>query len=251
MSDREVPGDLARLWRLPTGSRLGRRAELDVDRVVATAVELADREGAAGATLPKIAAALSVTPMSLYRHVGSKDELVALMGDAAFGPVPESLAARGEWRADLREWALAQCAVFQAHPWLAQWPITGPPRGPHAIAWMDAGLRALRPTGLDWGAKIGVITVLGGYVRQGFDLERQLRDSRTAAALDESQALANYGRDLTGLLDAGRLPDIAALFDSGIFESIPPEPDSAAASMSEDFHFGLELILDGVAAAVK
>ncbi|MGX1807482.1 TetR/AcrR family transcriptional regulator [Nocardia sp. NPDC055321] len=254
MADRGIPDDLARLWRLNTGSRLGRRAELDADRIVATAVALADRDGPAGATLPKIAAALSVTPMSLYRHVGSKDELVALMGDAAFGPVPDSLVAQGEWRTDTRAWALAQCAVFRAHPWLAQWPITGPPRGPHAIAWMDAGLRALRPTALDWGAKIGVITVLGGYVRQASELDRQLRASWTAAAVDESQALRNYSRDLTGLIDADRFPDVAALFGSGLFDSIPAEADSgppdSGDSMSEDFHFGLELILDGVAAAL-
>ncbi|GAB4584294.1 TetR/AcrR family transcriptional regulator [Nocardia sp. IFM 10818] len=243
----KAPDDLARLWRLPTGSKLGRRAELDVDRIVATAVELADRDGTAGATLPKIATALGVTPMSLYRHIGSKDELVDLMADAAFGSPPEPAAADPEWRAALREWALAVSTVYRHHPWLAHLPISGPPRGPNAIAWMDAGLRALRPTPLDWPAKIGVITVVGGYVRQAFVTGRQLEESRRAANLNETQALRNYTADVATLVDPSRLPDAAALFASGIFEAMPSSTDP----VDEDFTFGLNLVLDGVTAAVE
>lgn len=245
MAERERPGDLARLWRVNTTSGLGRRAELDVDRVVATAVELADRTGTAGATLPKIAAALGVTPMSLYRHIGSKDELIGLMADAAFGLAPE-VGERRPWRIALYDWAFAQRAVFTSHPWLAQLPVTGPPRGPHAIAWMDAGLRALRDTGLDWPAKIGVITVIGGYVRQSCVMTGQLTASWEAAQVDEAQALRDYTADLATLVDPARFPDAAALLASGVFDSIPPQPDSAEG----DFTFGLNLILDGVAAEV-
>lgn len=84
--DDKVPVGLARLWRLPTESRLGRPAELDVEQVVRAAVELADRDGLAGVTLAKVAKELGYTTMSLYRHVGSKEELLVLMGDAATGP---------------------------------------------------------------------------------------------------------------------------------------------------------------------
>lgn len=245
--ERKTPDDLVRLWRLGTGSRLGRRAELDTDRIVAVAVELADRDGVAGATLPKIAAALGVTPMSLYRHIGSKDELVLLMADAALGSVPESLAGEGTWRHTLRAWAMAQSEVFDRRPWLAQLPVSGPPRGPNAVAWMDAGLRALRDTGLDWPAKIGVITVVGGYVRQAFVMRQQLEASWSAAEVDEQQALRTYTRDLAALVDTDRFPDAAALFSSGIFESIPEAPES----MDGDFRFGLDLVLDGAAAAIS
>ncbi|MFI6867272.1 TetR/AcrR family transcriptional regulator [Nocardia sp. NPDC050406] len=240
----EVPDDLARLWRLPMGAKLGRPAALDVNRVVDVAVELADRDGLAGATLPKIAAALEVTPMSLYRHIGSKDELMVLMGDAAFGPPPETLAAVADWRSALRGWAEAQVAVYRRHPWITELPISGPPRGPHAMAWMDAGLRALRGTALDWPAKIGVITVVGGYVRQAFITARQLEQARSAVDLDEAGALRAYSGALVDLVDPQRFPDAAALFASGVFTA--PE---IAADPDEDFAFGLELVLDGVAAA--
>ncbi|WP_227980742.1 TetR/AcrR family transcriptional regulator [Nocardia spumae] len=246
MSDREVPDRLARLWRVPVDNRLGRPAALDVDAVVAMAVELADRDGLAGATLPKIAAALRVTPMSLYRHIGSKDELLILMADAGLGAPPEFPAA--PWRSALRSWAMAQRAVHRVRPWLTQLPITGPPSGPHNVAWMDAGLRAMRATALDWPQKVGVIMVVSGYVREAFVTGRQLEQARVAADLDAATALHDYSRTLRTLVDPERLPDMAALLASGLFDDIEPAAD---ADPDADFAFGLDLVLDGVAAAVS
>ncbi|MFF0496092.1 TetR/AcrR family transcriptional regulator [Nocardia aobensis] len=244
MTDREVPDHLARLWRLPVDAKLGRPAALDVDRVVATAVELADRDGLAAATLPKIAAALGVTPMSLYRHIGSKDELLGLMSDAGMGAPPELPSA--SWRSMLRAWALAQLDVHRARPWLTQLPITGPPNGPNTVAWMDAGLRAVRETPLDWPAKVGAIMVVSGYVREAFVTARQLEHAMAAADLDPAGALHDYSRNLRALVDPERLPDMAALLASGLFDAIEP----AEADPDSDFAFGLDLILDGVAATI-
>ncbi|WP_067692585.1 TetR/AcrR family transcriptional regulator [Nocardia jejuensis] len=247
MADENISDELARLWRLRAGARLGRPAGLDVDRVVRTAIDLADLGGLPAVTLPKIAAALGVTPMSLYRHIGSKDELNVLMADLALGPFPDIPGVvPGDWRPALSHWARAQLAVHRRHPWLAQLPIVGPPRGPHAIAWMDVGLRTLRETALDWPAKIGVITVVGGYVRQAFLTGRQLEVHRGAADLNESQALRGYQRELSAVVDETRFPDVAALLASGLFESIPDTAEPG----DEDFDFGLDLILDGVAGVI-
>lgn len=243
MTDRKVPDHLARLWRLPADAKLGRPAALDVDRVVGTAVQLADRNGLAGATLPKIAAALGVTPMSLYRHIGSKEELLVLMADAGLGTPPES--SSGSWRPALRSWAMAQLAVHRARPWLVQLPISGPPSGPNSVAWMDAGLAALADTALGWAEKVGAIMVVGGYVREAFVTGRQLEQGRAAANMDEAGLLREYGRTLRLLVDPERMPEMAALLASGLFDDIDP-----AADPDGDIAFGLELVLDGVAAAV-
>ncbi|WP_433685607.1 TetR/AcrR family transcriptional regulator [Nocardia sp. CA-119907] len=154
-----------------------------------------------GATLPKIAAALHVTPMSLYRYIGSKDELVVLMADLGLGPATGPTESRGDWRTHLRRWALAQRAIFQRRPWLTRLPVAGPPRGPNAIGWMDAGLRCLRDTDLDWAAQVGVITVVSGYVRQAFVLARELEAGSRAAGLEQTQVEQNYGHDLAELVD--------------------------------------------------
>src|SRR5262245_27646407 len=113
---------MARLWRLPPGrdrpARLGRPPELDIDRVLKAAVAQAEDVGLGGVTLPKVADALHVTPMSLYRYIGSKNELIVLKEDLGWGPSPQLECGHGQWRGGLAEWALAQRLLLQQHPWL-------------------------------------------------------------------------------------------------------------------------------------
>ncbi|MDA1361612.1 TetR/AcrR family transcriptional regulator [Glycomyces luteolus] len=239
-----MPDELARLWRIASESRLGRPAKLDVGRVVDAAVALADRDGLAAATLPKVAESLGVTKMSLYRHVGSKDELLVLMQDAAAGPVPSSLDSTGPWRERLRLWATEQREVFARHPWLATAPVSGPPQGPNLIGWFDAGLRALRTTGLDWPAKVGAIMLVGEYVRGNAQLAQGFEAGKVDTGQDQAAVEQAYGRAMAALVSPERFPDAAALFASATFE------DTGADTTQADFDFGLDLILDGIAAAV-
>ncbi|WP_285664530.1 TetR/AcrR family transcriptional regulator [Actinorhabdospora filicis] len=238
----EVPAKLRRLWRRPETSRLGRPATLDVETVVAAAVALADRDGLAGVTLPKVAAGLGVTGMSLYRHVGSKDELLELMHDAALGDPP--VIADAGWRAGLRAWAVAQRAVLLARPWLVAVPTSGAPSGPNVIAWMECALAVMAGTRLDWARKIGVLTLVGGYVRQSARQTLELAAGRGEET--QAEAEAAYGRALMGLVEPERFPQVAALFGSMVFET--PDPVLPEASgVDFDFDLGLEMILDGVA----
>jgi len=239
VTSEDVPIELRRLWGLTGTSRLGRPAELDVGRVVSAAVELADRDGLAGATLPKVAQALGFTTMSLYRHVGSKDELLVLMTDAARGEPPALES--GSWRDRLSRWAVAQQESYQRRPWLARVPTSGPPSGPNGVAWMEAGLAALRDTGLDWARKVGVLSLVSGYVRHDAVLSQDLAAGR-AAGVDQASAEQAYGRALAKLVSPDRFPETVKLFASTVFQE--PAPDS-------DFTVGLEIILDGVASAVR
>lgn len=252
----DVPAHIARLWRLPSGSHLGRRAVLTVDQVVAAAVALADRDGLAGVTLPKVAGELGVTPMSLYRYVGSKDELLALMGDYGSRPADAGTEEGGAgapgdaaWRVALRGWAYGVRAMYRRHPWLAHLPVQGPPSGPYELARLDAGLAALRGTGLDWAAKVGVVTLVSGYVRTASQLAADMSAARAGSGLDQGQVEQEYGRAMARLVRPERFPEAASLFGSGLFEQEPPE-DIAPEHPDHDFRFGLETVLDGVGAAV-
>lgn len=240
-----VPAALRRLWRMSEPSRLGRRPALDIDRVVTTAVEIADRDGLGGVTLPKVAQALGFTGMSLYRHVGSKDELLVLMADHALGPPPEP--AGEDWRDGLRDWAFGQRAIFRRRPWLVQVPASGPPSGPNQVAWMEAALVVLARTGLDWPHKLGVLSLVGGYV-----IHSARQDGEFTAARAEGQEQAEAARDwavaLARLVQGGRFPETARLFSSTLF-SAPPVV--AGVDMADaDFSLGLDVILDGVAARI-
>lgn len=238
-----MPVELARLWRIGTGSRLGRPARLDVDAVVIAAIDLADREGLAAVTLPKVAESLGVTKMSLYRYVGSKDELLVLMQDGAGGPGEALRATEGPWRERLRAWAEAQAAQFEAHPWLIELPTDGPPRGPNGLAWFDAALAAMRGTGLGWGAKVRIVMLVADYVRGMARLSQSLAAAR-GDGVEQTEAERRYGAAMAALVDPERFPEAAALFASDTFADTGPD------TAGEDFRYGLELILDGVAAAI-
>ena len=243
----EPPAMLRRLWGRRSASPRGRRAELDVQQVVAAAVAIADRDGVESVSLPRVARALGYTTMALYRHIGSKNELLLLMQDHASGepPVIES----SSWRASLEEWAGAQRAVLRQHPWLARLPVTGPPAGPRQVAWMEAGLQALAGTGLDWADKLGVLMLIGGYVRQATLLAQDLGGGCERSSRARQAAEQRYGRAMQSLIDPQRYPETARLLASGLFER--PHATRGRSPADPDFRFGLDCILDGVDAVIR
>jgi len=246
MSDVAVPDFFRRLWRLPTVEhRLGRKSTLDVETVVSTAVRLADEGGLDAATLPKVAAELSVSAMSLYRHIGSKHELLQLMMDAASEPGATSSDETSGWRDGLRQWAVDLWALYRTRPWIPRVPIYRAPSGPHQIAWLERGFEQLALTELDWNEKLTALTLLSGFVRQSALLQQELEEGReTGQAQSESER--EYGAALYHLVDAERFPQTAAMFASEVFASETTGQDES----DRDFSDGLEIILDGLAAQV-
>lgn len=62
-----------------TSGRTGRRTGLDREDVIAAALDLVLREGAAALTMRRLATDLDVGTPTIYWHVGSRDELVAAL----------------------------------------------------------------------------------------------------------------------------------------------------------------------------
>ena len=91
--------------------------------------------------------------MALYRHVGSKDDLSALMGDLAIGAPPKIGTPPGAWRGGLRQWARAGAALSTS---ARGWPAFHlRPAGRTEPDRLDGcALRVLRGTGLA-GEKLG------------------------------------------------------------------------------------------------
>src|SRR3954470_10993059 len=70
------------VWERPEPPNRPVPAPLDRERIVRTAMGLADADGLEAVSLRKVAAALGVGPMRLYGYLDSKDELLDLMVDA-------------------------------------------------------------------------------------------------------------------------------------------------------------------------
>src|SRR5258708_30847444 len=141
-----LPASLEQAWGLRSRPHRGPRPGLSLERRVAAAVRMADAGGLAAVSMNRVAAELGTGTMSLYRYVASKDELVTLMVDAAWGPAPwtQASGAPGEdWRSGLSRWASEMRACLHRPPWALQVPISGLPIRPHQGAWVEEGLRGL------------------------------------------------------------------------------------------------------------
>jgi AcrR family transcriptional regulator len=237
--DTGLPASIEAAWGIRPRPNKGPKPGLSLDRIVAAAVKVAASEGLAAVSMSRVASELGASTMSLYRYVASKDELLALMVDAAIGPPPP--APPGEdWRAGLSRWAWGYHNALRRHPWVLQVPIGGPPTTPNGIAWMENGLAALAGTGLAEGEKLGVILLLSGYVRNEATLAA---DIAAAAAASGSGIMASWSKLMRRLTDAERFPALHAALDSGALDQ-DDDPD-------EEFEFGLERVLDGVDALVR
>jgi AcrR family transcriptional regulator len=231
------PG-IAAAWgrRAPAGR--GPKPGLTLERIVAAAVAVADAEGLDAVSMNRVAKELKTGAMSLYRYVESKHELLALMIDAAIGEVPPTPAAGG-WRPRLERWARATVTAMRAHPWSANAPIAGPPLAPHAVAWFEDALAALADTGLTEDEKPSVILMLSGYVSNHVTVMNQVAESFLR---DGDAAMRGYADTLRALTDAERFPALHAILAAGVFDRADP-PDA-------EFEFGLQRILDGIAALI-
>ena len=57
---------------------------LGVGKIVRAGIALADDEGLEGVSVRKLAQRLNVSTMAAYRHISSRDEVIAAMVDVAF-----------------------------------------------------------------------------------------------------------------------------------------------------------------------
>ncbi|MFF1925367.1 TetR/AcrR family transcriptional regulator C-terminal domain-containing protein [Streptomyces sp. NPDC058221] len=214
---------------------------LSRDRIVRTAVELADSEGLSAVSMRRIATILATSTMALYRHVPGKAELVRLMSEAAFGerplgPVPH------HWRTGLELAARWLRAVYGRHPWMAQAmaSFTRPTASPHAMRYTEWTLRALKDTGLPPHAKLHTHLTLFAYV-QGLALAADMEaQARQDTGLSDEEWMARNEPQFDAISTGGNFQVLHTLFEHDTFEL----------DLDTLFEFGLQRTLDGIAVMI-
>jgi AcrR family transcriptional regulator len=232
-----LPASIEAAWGRRQPPRKGPKPALGLERIVDAAVQVAAAEGLAAVSMSRVATELGSSAMGLYRYVAAKDELLALMVDAALGP-PLAAPAGEDWRAGLSRWAWGYHAALRRHPWSLQVP-SGPAVTPNVTAWLEDGLRALGDTGLGEAEKLSVMLLLSGYVRNEATL---VADVGTPGE-GEMEIMPAWGRQLAALTDPERFPALRAALESGAFDQ-DDDPD-------DEFTFGLDRVLDGIGALVE
>lgn len=105
---------------------------------MSAAIALADETGLDAVSLRRVADRLGVTPMALYRHVASKDDLLDEMADRLYGELDLPTAGEPWWDA-LAGLARSTRDVLLARPWSVSL-FARPLAGPHGRA-LDEALR--------------------------------------------------------------------------------------------------------------
>ncbi|WP_232660510.1 TetR/AcrR family transcriptional regulator [Pseudonocardia sp. TRM90224] len=236
-----LPASIEIAWGLREKPTKGPKRGLSIDRIVEAAVHVAATDGLGAVAMGRVASELGVGTMSLYRYVGAKDELYILMSEAVFATGPPDVSGLG-WREGLATWARSLFDVLFAHPWVLRMPVSGPPATPNQLRWMESGLIALRGSGLGEGEKISVMLLVMGFVRSEVTVSSELTTASAAQGITEQEAAQAYGRLMTTLVTPERFPAVAAAFAAGVAS----EEDGPEIR----FSWGLERVLDGVAALV-
>jgi AcrR family transcriptional regulator len=237
-------GDISRslelMWQGRERPSRGPKPGLTLERVVAAAVGLADREGLAALSMRKVAAELGVGTMTLYRYVPGKGELLDLMLDHVNAPGDAMAELRhGPWRAALEAMAYGTYRLYLDHPWLLQVNASRPILGPNALLSFDFALAALEDLGLTAQEKIGAIMAVDAYI----------------TGIARQYVLLRQANEETGLTDAefwaAQAPLMEKAYSSGCYPHVFALPEDAFTSSPEELlGFGLRCVLDGIEAFI-
>ena len=243
--DRANAGDPARtlelLWRTPgPGPRRGPKQGLELDRVVAAAIAVADAEGLGAVTMRRVATELGVAPMTLYTYVPGKSELLDLMLDDAYRRMPRPDTARRGWRERLAAVADANRALFTAHPWAVGVSTVRPPLGPGAMAKYEYELSALDGLGLDDVTMDDALAYLLTFVQASARTAADVRAARQDSAMTDEQWWAANAPLLERVFDPDAYPLAARVgAAAGAAHGTAYDPEHA-------YQFGLCRVLDGL-----
>jgi AcrR family transcriptional regulator len=209
------------------------RIPLNKERILRTAVALADADGVDSLSMRKIADELDVVPMALYRHVANKDEMLDGMVDLAVGEIdpPETDL---DWKTSIRRRILSARRMLLRHPWAASVIETRSEATPAVIGYFDE--------------------MIGLFLAGGFSIEltHHALHAMGSRLLGFSQELFDDTPDVDPEVEAemyramaARYPNIGALVETVLHDDASVVGGRGCDDQFE-FEFALDLMLDGL-----
>jgi len=206
------------------------RPAIALDRIVSTALEIVDEQGAESLSMRALAQRLDSGTATLYRHFAGRADVVAHVIDRVFGAAEVDVAALSAlpWPEACKAAAHSMFDALEQHQNVTPLLVGNVPVGPNALAARERMIAFLLASGFSPDLAARSYALLSRYVL-GFAI--QLPGSRNG--LDDA-SLARIFHDL----DPGQFPATVAVADH------LPVP------FDEEFDFGLELIVNGLALAL-
>ncbi|WP_322762355.1 TetR/AcrR family transcriptional regulator [Frankia sp. Cr2] len=206
------------------------RPAMPAERVIAAAVELVDEVGPVDFSMRLLAQRLQSSTATLYRHFASKDEIFVHVVEHVLGQVPRHLTDTAEtatWQERLFAIADALFRTLREHPTVVSLFNRHIPLGPHGLAGRETAIGIMLSSGFSPEAAAKAYTAVAHYVI-GFASQLGAHGNDGPA---EDQDIREFYRSL----DPARYP--ATVVSASFLPS----------SLDDEFRFGLQLIVDGLA----
>jgi AcrR family transcriptional regulator len=208
------------------------RSPLTRERVLRTAVALADQGGIESLSMRKLAQALDVVPMALYRHVANKDELLNALVDVVIDEIDPPLEG-ADWKTALRARILSARRALLRHPWASRLMESRKTPTPVVLGDMDSMIGMFRT---------------GGF---SLDLTHHALHAMGSRMLGFTQELFNDTTEVDPAAEAEMWGSMADTYPYiyEIFSKISHDDASTVGPGCDDqfeFEFALDLMLDGL-----
>lgn len=208
----------------------GGRVRLSKTVVVREAVAIADEGSVEALTMRGLAGRLGVEAMSLYHHVRNKDEILDAMVDSVFAEI-ELPSGDADWKTSMRRRAQSAREALRRHPWAIGMLDSRPSPGPATLRHHDSVLGCLRRAGFSIAAAAHAVSALDSYI-YGFAMQE------VALPFDTPEEIEEIAGAILEQIPPDEYPHLTEMITE---HSLKP-----GYSYSDEFEFGLDLILDGL-----
>lgn len=205
---------------LKSGGQLSRAA------IVASAIEMIEEEGVESLSIRKLARRCGAAPMSLYRHIATKQELLRAVADVYLAEVQYPATDELSWDESIKRVILALDEGFESHPRLAEIMSVQPVDAAAVLAAMELCASALRRGGLGDDEVVSGLAVLTAYAT-GY-VQRRAERRRDAAIQEERLRRIQH-------LDEAEFPTLTSLGDA-----------LTTLDTREYFEAGLDILIDAL-----
>jgi AcrR family transcriptional regulator len=212
-------------------TKVAQRGYLNLNRVLNTAVTLADEAGIGAISMRKLAQKLGVVPMALYKHVANKEQLLDGIVDVVVSEIapPDPTL---DWKRAVRARILSARAALLRHPWARRVMESKATPTPVVLDYIESTIAIFVAGGLSVDLTHHALHALGSRI---FGFTQEL--------YNDSQSADPTPPEVLQML-AQRYPHSAAVADSR-----PHQQSSVVGSGCDDqfeFEFALDIVLDGL-----
>ncbi|HEX7471475.1 MAG TPA: TetR/AcrR family transcriptional regulator [Candidatus Limnocylindrales bacterium] len=213
-----------------TTTRVHHREPLTPERVLQTALKLADQGGIEALSMRRLGRELGVEAMALYYHFANKDRVLDGIVDLVFGEIELPPAGAG-WRIAMRRRAISVHDVLARHRWAIGMMEARTNPGPANLRHHDAVIGSLRSAGFDMALVAHAYSLLDGYI-YGFAL------TKMNMPYDFSETIGETAVRMLQPFPVDEYPNLVAFISE---HAMKPGYD-----FGDEFEYGLDVILDGL-----